>query len=357
MSAANQGASIMNIGASQPAARVTRYTEVRSKQERRMGSGSLISGMGSISALKQQLGRTGSGTMSSDFSHAARAHKQLQPPTNPLNDELSRIERDIVLQESQLKLERARAAALERQADLAVQLKEQKNSNAQRARALGQVPLPTAAGASKGIPAALPRGIKYEKMALCFRAWFKNPWFEGDVEGFDVRNFLIRYYMSDQSLEIIEDDKKAFLKRTILKKSNGKQFEPIDFAVGKLFSLSGRTFTVCDADQATRSFFQSEYHATPMAPALAIPIAPMRTSFAPGMERPKQQAPDEQAWKGQSRAQRQNPGKFLDDDGKVLTFSGVWDDTSRVSSIASHSSVYTVGSCVLVISWYRDLVD
>ena len=330
MSQADNGAaSIMNIGADQPPARVTRYTEVRTKHERRMGASSLISGMGSVAALKQQLNRTGTGTMSSDFSHAARAHTNLRPPANPISAELQRIERDIVLQESQLNLERARAAALERQAKVASEVKEQKTANAQRAKDLGQVPLLSSNG-GKGIPAALPRGIKYEKLALCFRAWFKHPWYEGDVEGFDVRNFLIRYYLSDQSLEIIEDDKKAFLKRTTLKKANGDNFEPTDFAVGRLFTLSGRTFMVCDADGATRSYLSDEYPNTPMAPELAVPVAPMRTSFAPGMERAPTYS-TEPEWKGQSRAQRQNPGKFLDDDGKVLTFSGVWDDTTRVS--------------------------
>jgi len=338
--AASSGSTIMNIGASQPPARVTRYTDVRTKQERRMGAGSIISGMGSVAELKKQINRTGTGVMSSNFSHAARAHTDQLVPTNGMNTELRQIERDIVFQESQLQLERARAAALERQADLSRQLKEQQRSNVARAKELGQANLPTgipgtrgsSSSSSKGggIPAALPRGIKYEKMALAFHAWFKHPWYENDVEGFDVRNFVVRYYMSDQSFEIIEDDKKAFLKRTALRKSDSSMFEPMDFAVGKLLTVSGRTFTVCDADDATRDYFASEYPSTPMAPALAIPVAPMRTSFAPGMERPRQEAPED-AWKGQSRAQRQNPGKFLDDDGKVLTFVGVWDDTSRVS--------------------------
>lgn len=47
-------------------------------------------------------------------------------------------------------------------------------------------PLTTQGG---GIPAALPRSIKYEKLVLCFTVWFKEPWYEEDGDGFDVRIF------------------------------------------------------------------------------------------------------------------------------------------------------------------------
>ena len=330
-SAASEGSTISNIGASQPPARVTRYTAVRSKQERRMGAGSLLSGGLSVAELKQQLNRAGTGTMSSNFSHTARAHKAQEIPLTGMEKELQHIERDIVLQQSQLALEQARSAALERQANVTLQLKQTKEANNKRSKELGThlTATSTLNPSSKGIPAALPRNIRYEKLALCFRCWFKHPWFEGKVEGFDVRNFLIRYYMSDQTLEIIEDNKQAFLKRTQLKKADGSNFNPPDFAVGKVFTMSGRSFTICDADGATRSYFKDEYPDVIMAPSLAIPVAPLRTSFAPGMKRAPVVAPVD-AWKGQSKAQRQNPGKFLDDDGKVLTFVGMWDDTNRV---------------------------
>jgi Ca2+-binding EF-hand superfamily protein len=324
--AAQTGASIMNIGASQPPARVTRYTAVRTKQESRMGAGSLISGMGSVTELKKQIHRKGTGLMSSDFSSAARAHREQEAPLSGMDRELQQIERDIVLQQSQLRLEQARSAALEKQAILRDELQKAKMQNALRSKELG-TNIPTSSTNGKGIPATLPRSIRYEKLALCFRVWFKHPWYEGEVEGFDVRNFLLRYYMSDQTLEIIEDDKKAFLKRTQLKKADGSNFEPPDFAVGNVFHLSGRTFTVCDADDATRKYFSDEYPNVQMAQALAVPIAPLRTSFAPGMERAQASGPPD--WQSQVRAQRQNPGKFLDDDGKILTFVGMWDDTAR----------------------------
>ena len=185
-----------------------------------MGAGSLLSGGLSVAELKQQLNRAGTGTMSSNFSHTARAHKAQEIPLTGMEKELQHIERDIVLQQSQLALEQARSAALERQANVTLQLKQTKEANNKRSKELGThlTATSTLNPSSKGIPAALPRNIRYEKLALCFRCWFKHPWFEGKVEGFDVRNFLIRYYMSDQTLEIIEDNKQAFLKRTQLKK-------------------------------------------------------------------------------------------------------------------------------------------
>ena len=86
-SAASEGSTISNIGASQPPARVTRYTAVRSKQERRMGAGSLLSGGLSVAELKQQLNRAGTGTMSSNFSHTARAHKAQEIPLTGMEKE------------------------------------------------------------------------------------------------------------------------------------------------------------------------------------------------------------------------------------------------------------------------------
>eukprot|EP00946_MAST-07B_sp_MAST-7B-sp1_P002190 g2190.t1 len=356
MSAAeNKGATMANIGASQKPRPVTRYTAVRSAQERRMGAGSLI-GAGTVKDLTMQMQRAGTGVMTSSFEKAAQAarYQRAAPTLATMDPELAQIEADIVMQETQMKLERARADALELRARNARKIAKMKADNAAQARSLGDAapagprppvdrlttsasggaggPLTTQGG---GVPAALPRSIKYEKLVLCFTVWFKEPWYEEAGEGFDVRIFLLRYYMADQTLEVIEqaipDSGKtsgAFLKRTVLRRSDGEPFEPADFSVGKQFRLSGRLFTVCDADQATRSYFEKYIPSqAPLAPRLAVPIAPKRTAFAPGMRREAQV--HEPAWKKQGRAQRTNPGRFLDDDGKVLTFVGLWDDTGR----------------------------
>jgi Ca2+-binding EF-hand superfamily protein len=366
-----RGATMSNLGAEQKPRPVTRYTAVRSQQERRMGAGSLLGGMGSVQELAKQMRRAGSGVMTSDFSRAAAVHaaqykhQQLDANNDARNDAplaaldpaLRQLEADIVMQETQLRLERARADALRRRTDNAREISEMQRGNAEMGKALGdatavvagaggRVPVDprtttgggggalTTAGRG-GIPAALPRAIKYEKLVLCFAVWFKEPWYEEAGAGFDVRTFMLRYYMADQSLEVIEPavlnsgkPSGAFLKRTVLRRPDGNPFEPADFAVGKRFQLSGRAFTVCDADQATRAYFDAYIpEAAPLVQRLAVPVAPQRTAFAPGMRR--EPAPHEPTWKGQSRAQRTNPGRFLDDDGKVLTFVGIWDDTGR----------------------------
>ena len=340
-----------NIGAGQKPRPVTRYTEVRTAQEKRMGAGSLI-GAGSISELTKQMERTGTGVMTSSFSAAAQAHrvKNALPTLATMDPELAQLEADIVVQEAQLAVERARAVALKRRADNSKKIAMIRKANSDAARSLGdavsiaRVPadrrtttdngqgaLTTGGG---GVPAALPRSIKFEKLVLCFSVWFKEPWYEEAGEGFDVRTFMLRYYMADQSLEIIEPTipnsgkpSGCFLKRTILKKSDGTPFEPSDLAVGKQFKLSGRTFTVNDADQATRAYFDKYVpESAPLVQRLSIPVAPRRQAFEPGMTR---EVVNEASWKGQARAQRTNPGRFLDDDGKVLTFVGLWDDTGR----------------------------
>ena len=136
-----------------------------------MGAGSLLSGGLSVAELKQQLNRAGTGTMSSNFSHTARAHKAQEIPLTGMEKELQHIERDIVLQQSQLALEQARSAALERQANVTLQLKQTKEANNKRSKELGThlTATSTLNPSSKGIPAALPRNIRYEKLALCFR--------------------------------------------------------------------------------------------------------------------------------------------------------------------------------------------
>ena len=319
-----------NIGASQKPRPVTRYTDVRKAQEKRMGTGSLI-GVGSISELTRQMERSGTGVMTSSFSAASQAHRKRNggPTLASMDPELAQLEADIVMQETQLAVERARAVALKRRADNSKEIAMMRKANSEQAQNLGdaipsvRVPadrLTTTSGSQGalvtsggGIPAALPRGIKFEKLVLCFSVWFKEPWYEEAGEGFDVRTFMLRYYMADQSLEIVEPavlnsgkPSGCFLKRTILKKSDGNPFEPADLAVGKQFQLSGRTFTVHDADQATRAYFDKYIpESAPLVRRLAIPVAPKRQAFEPGMKR---EVLNEPSWKGQARAQRTNPG-------------------------------------------------
>ena len=50
----------------------------------------------------------------------------------------------------------------------------------------------------------------------------------------------------------------------------------------------------------TRKYFSDEYPNVQMAQALAVPIAPLRTSFAPGMERAQASGPPD--WQSQVRA-------------------------------------------------------
>ncbi len=303
-----------------------RYSSGRVAEGRRMGASTLVGS--DLLDLKKKM------------EHQQKVLASRPKPEQEMDD----ITKEIQERERLLKYEREREAALRKRLELDNQLKELQLQNDKMSNQLGS----NAPAALKStdvsdtmkvqrfgprkaaVPAAVPTWLKYDKIVLRFNAYFKEPWFDSEGEGFDIRKFVISYYMQDKSVEIIEirtqnsgTPQGCFMKRTKLLKSTGECYMPGDFAVGKRMRVNGRQFVINDAERATREYFANEFSDIIMAQPMKLPNVPARRAFEPGMGndlvRPVQK---------KGRGERADHSQFLNMDGKVLEFIGAWDDNS-----------------------------
>ena len=309
-----------NIGGKAPTPR-GRYHSGRIAQNRRLGAGSLTGATLKDLQLKME---------------TKIAEKEAQLPVDDITAEIR-------AKEKALEYERQRQAALQRRLELDQKLKELKLQNDKLSQQLGDevstanvtsesIQDQTRFGAKKkAVPAAVPSWLKYDKVTLTFRAWTKEKWFDSIGEGFSVRKFIIVYFMADKSIEIVEPKIPnsgttggIFMKRRVLTKKDGKPILPNDLAVGMRLPINGREFTVYDCEEETRKYIRDEFPNIIMAKALALPNPPQRRAFEPGMGneivRPVKT----------SNEPRADHSQFLNMDGKVLEFIGIWDDTSSL---------------------------
>ena len=313
-------ANAANIGGKPPTPR-GRYHSGRIAESRRLGAGTLTGATLKELQLKME---------------TKVAEREAQRPVDDLTAEIR-------AKEKALKYEMERQAALKKRLELDEQLKALKIQNDKMSQKLGDAAVvastnmgniqeKTRFGAKKkAVPAVVPRWLKYEKFILRFRAWSKEKWFDSIGEGFSVRKFVIAYYMADKSVEVIEPKIPnsgttggVFMKRTVISKKNGEPVSPSDLAVGMRIPINGRVFTIYDCESETRKYMQDEFPNVIMSKALALPNPSERRAFEPGMGN------DIVKPVKVSKAPRADHSQFLNMDGKILEFIGIWDDTSSL---------------------------
>jgi len=189
----------------------------------------------------------------------------------------------------------------------------------------------------------VPKWLKYDKVVLKFSMYSKeavhhHPGTFNEVtrefstkvnESFTIRKFVLHYYVEDGSIMIMEPKVedgggfggKVFLKRTKESSRRTGGYKATDFCVGEDVCLCGRTFRIYDADKATRDFIREEYPDVRLAQAEGLPKdpnPPRKRELTGHGTRNKASAKQ-----SSSSASRQ----FMENDGKVLSYDCVWDDT------------------------------
>ena len=186
----------------------------------------------------------------------------------------------------------------------------------------------------------VPRWLKYDKVVLRFSMYSKeamhsHPGSFNEVtreyttkvdESFTVRKFVLCYFVEDSSIKIMEtkvEDGGGFGGNVFLARTRGEgKYAPTDFLVGSDVTMCGRTFRIVDADKATRDFFRQEYPDVRLKPAESLPKDP--------------NPPRKKEMTGRSARQRKEEGdlashaasrRFMENDGKILSYECVWDDT------------------------------
>lgn len=127
-----------------------------------------------------------------------------------------------------------------------------------------------ASDTTPGTPATmLPSWLAYDRKVLRFNCHFKESVQESRLENFRIRNFVIYYYLEDDTMHVSEPKVEnsgllqgehkgtVFLKRHRIPKSDGSMFTHADLNVGVEVQLYGRAYLITDADPFTREFLEA----------------------------------------------------------------------------------------------------
>lgn len=194
--------------------------------------------------------------------------------------------------------------------------------------------------------------IANDKLVYRFMAFFKESVPESNVETFRVRKCDILYYKDDNTISIKEKVEQnsgipqgQFIKRGKIPKNNDGNYTHEDLEVGTDIKIYGRVFHIVDADAYTRS------EKTNMASAEDYPSEAHKESrkFQTEMQDPNKKKGKRtnpltrymEASLGNAAPRQRGSGGdglsvFLKNDGKVLHYDCLWDDTSRLYGEKHH---------------------
>ena len=106
-----------------------------------------------------------------------------------------------------------------------------------------------------------PDYVKLDKKVLRFFGYFKESVVEEELESGRLRLLIIYYYLTDDTISIIDTRQEnsgipqgGFLSRGPVYKSDGKKYHFTDFQPGKDVFIYGKVIRIYDADNFTREF-------------------------------------------------------------------------------------------------------
>ncbi|KAG8329790.1 EF-hand domain-containing member C2 [Homalodisca vitripennis] len=179
---------------------------------------------------------------------------------------------------------------------------------------------------ARGDVSELPTWIAFDRQMLAFDAYFQESIHE--VHGYNhlVRKCRIYFYLEDGTIKVVEPKVAnsgipqgclMARQRIRLPKSSGSDefYDIIDFNIGKTVELHGRVFKITDCDNFTRVFLNRL--------GIAVPD-PIAMPADPYTQRREQAKYEIQPKKPTTKTDKL--GQFLAMDGKVLCFTGYWDD-------------------------------
>lgn len=212
-----------------------------------------------------------------------------------------------------------------------------------------QAPIPT-----------VPKYISNEKQVLRFyghfavnRLWEANhPLGSPQIDTEIVRHLTILFFLDDGTVQMSEAKTANqgltggnFFARGPLKKVDGNQAQPVDFAVGNSIDVLGQKILITDADAFSRDYFRKQLNIV-LSPAMTPPDPPrsdhgaaLATGFCsnPG---PRVNSSTTGAYGTRSsdyndkRAQFDKTMRFLNFDGRVLRFTGIEVSNDSNSTMA-----------------------
>ncbi|XP_041973572.1 EF-hand domain-containing protein 1-like [Aricia agestis] len=200
-------------------------------------------------------------------------------------------------------------------------------------------------------PAVIPHWVHYNKRCLNFTAFFKQPVFDDPLENYRVRVVNIIYFLEDDTLTVIEPkirnsglwQGKLVKRGRIPKNDLGDPWHWKDLDIGKDICIYGKVFHTVSCDLYTREWLESQ-----------------------GIELSKEEELPEDAYTQKERWKMVKPPqkarthddpvrRFLEYDGKVLTFNVVWDDRdSAFGELAEYKLFYYLQDDTIAIKQLHD---
>jgi hypothetical protein len=229
---------------------------------------------------------------------------------------------------------------------------------------------------TEGVHATAPKYLKNDRKVLRFFAFFREGVAESPEEGARARNATILYYLTDDTIEIIEPrqlnagmPQGCFLKRMkLFSQALGREYTETDLHISGKFEVFGRMFRICDCDAYTREYFEEEhgYALPPADPALlAISVDPysekrIAIHNAGGGESNKSYGQMKSPMKSFMEANLGNPpqngeakARFLANDRKVLSFNLEYENRDKVRW---SRALYHYTLCTNTIRYYTLVV-
>ncbi|CAF0712493.1 unnamed protein product [Brachionus calyciflorus] len=171
----------------------------------------------------------------------------------------------------------------------------------------------------------VPATVAYDKKVLRFFGYFKQTVHESPSEFFRVRPVTILYYLEDDSMQVFEDpvensgipQGKLIRRHKFPKNDQGQTFSWKDLNLGQNLSIYGHTFRICDCDEFTTKWLESE--GLIVNPPESIPKDPYIES--------RRKASELKTYK--TKTDYDKLRQFIEMDRKVLRFYAVWDDRAN----------------------------
>jgi hypothetical protein len=127
---------------------------------------------------------------------------------------------------------------------------------------------------TEGVHQTAPKYLKNDRKVLRFFSFFKEGVAESQQEGARVRDATILYYLTDDTIEILEPrslnsgiPQGCFLKRMkLFSNALQRDYTETDLHISSNFEVYGRVFKIYDCDNFTRDYFVEE-HGCELPPA------------------------------------------------------------------------------------------
>jgi hypothetical protein len=200
-----------------------------------------------------------------------------------------------------------------------------------------------------------PDWVKLDKQVLRFYGYFKESVVELKVENSRIRKLIIYYYLTDDTISIIEErevnsglPQGPFLKRGKVIKDDISYYNQKDFIVGNDVYIYGKCIRLYNCDDYTREFYNGIGISQPQSEE--YPLDNFHDSIKNKIVGKKDNSMkdylEHRLGGGRVRPQKQ----FLENDRKVLKFNAKFDslkyiihyfladDTVEVREVHSHNS-------------------